>query len=61
MIGRKVSMNAEEFYQKVIAAPDLEAALESAVDSGTLADFLKANGCTATADEFSACVAQHQA
>ncbi len=53
-------MNAEEFYQKVIGAPDLEAALETAVDNGTLADFLKANGCTATADEFSACVAQHQ-
>lgn len=52
-------MNAEEFYTKVKADAGLQAALEEATDSGTLADFLSANGCTASADEFSACVAAH--
>ncbi len=52
-------MNAEEFYTKVTADAGLQAALEAATDSGKLADFLSSNGCTASEEEFSACVAAH--
>ena len=52
-------MNAEEFYNHIVANPDLEKALEAAVDSGNLEDFLKSNGCTASADEVSAYISEH--
>lgn len=52
-------MSAEEFYNKVKADAGLQAALEKATDSGTVADFLSANGCTASADEFASYVAEH--
>lgn len=52
-------MSAEEFYQKVAADAGLQKALEEATDNGKLAEFLSANGCTASADEFSACLASH--
>lgn len=53
------TMNAEEFYNHIVANPDLEKALEAAVDSGNLEDFLKSNGCTASADEVSAYISEH--
>lgn len=52
-------MNAEEFYKKVIADPALEKALEDATDSGTLDDFLKSNGCTASSAEVSSYISEH--
>ena len=52
-------MSAEEFYNKVKADASLQAALEKASDSGTVADFLSANGCSASAEEFAAYVADH--
>lgn len=52
-------MNAEEFYKKVIADPALEKALEDATDAGTLDDFLKANGCTASSAEVCSYISEH--
>ncbi len=52
-------MNAEEFYKKVIASPDLEKALEEATDNGTIDAFLQANGCTASTDDFVSYIASH--
>ncbi len=52
-------MSAEELYNKIMADAGLQAALEKATDSGTVAEFLSANGCTASVDEFTACVAAH--
>ncbi len=42
-----------------MADAGLQAALEKATDSGTVAEFLSANGCTASVDEFTACIAAH--
>ncbi|MBR0031294.1 MAG: hypothetical protein IJP61_03295 [Treponema sp.] len=53
-------MNAEEFYEKVKADAGLQKALEEATDSGKLAEFLTASGCTASVEDFSACVAAHE-
>ncbi len=52
-------MSAEEMYNKIMADAGLQAALEKATDSGTVAEFLSANGCTASVDEFTACIAAH--
>lgn len=52
-------MSAEELYNKIMADAGLQAALEKATDSGTVAEFLSANGCTASVDEFTACIAAH--
>lgn len=52
-------MNAEEFYKKIMTDKSLQQALEDATDSGTLAAFLSSNGCTASEDEFTACVGSH--
>ncbi len=52
-------MNAEDFYKKIMASPDLQQALEDATDNGALAAFLSSNGCTASEDEFTACIASH--
>lgn len=52
-------MSTEEFYNKIVASPDLESALEEAIDSGKLDDFIKANGFTGTAEELSAYIADH--
>lgn len=52
-------MNAEEFYKKVVADPALEKALEEATDGGKLEDFLKSNGCTASAAEVSSYISEH--
>ncbi len=52
-------MSVEELYNKVKADAGLQAALEKATDSGTVADFLSANGCTGSAEEFAAYVAEH--
>ena len=52
-------MSAEEFFNKIMADASLQAALESATDNGTLDDFLKSNGCSASADEFSSYVSEH--
>ena len=50
-------MSAEELYNKIMADAGLQAALEKATDSGTVADFLSSNGCSASVDEFTAYVA----
>ncbi|MCR5725776.1 MAG: hypothetical protein K6G80_11895 [Treponema sp.] len=52
-------MNAEEFYTKIKGDSGLQTALEEAIDNGKLAEFLSANGCTASEEEFSACIASH--
>lgn len=52
-------MSAEELYNKIMADKGLQQALEDATDSGTLGDFLTSNGCTASEDEFTACLASH--
>ncbi len=52
-------MSAEELYNKIMADAGLQAALEKATDSGTVADFLTANGCSASPEEFTAYVAEH--
>lgn len=52
-------MNAEEFYNKLVSDSALEKGLEDATDSGTLDAFLKANGCSASADEISAYISEH--
>ena len=52
-------MNAEEFYKQILSDSALGAAFEEAIDSGTLPDFLSANGCTASADELTAYIAEH--
>ena len=52
-------MSAEEFFNKVMADAGLQQALEEATDNGTIEDFLKSNGCTASADEFSSYVSEH--
>lgn len=52
-------MNAEEFYKHISSNPDLEKAFEDAIDSGSLSDFLSANGCTASAEEVSSYIAEH--
>ena len=50
-------MSAEEFYNKIMGDAALQAELEAATDAGTVADFLKAKGCSASADEFCAFIA----
>ena len=52
-------MNAEEFYTKIMADTGLQQALEEATDSGKVAEFLTANGCSASLDDFTACLASH--
>ncbi len=52
-------MTAEEFYKKIMASPELQQALENATDSGSLGAFLSSNGCSASEDEFCACIASH--
>ena len=52
-------MSAEEFYTKIRSDSGLQAALEEATDAGKLAEFLSSNGCTASEDEFTACLASH--
>lgn len=52
-------MNAEEFYKRILSDPALGAAFEEAIDSGSLSDFLSANGCAASADELTAYIAEH--
>lgn len=52
-------MNAEDFYKQIMASKDLQQALEDATDSGDISGFLKANGCDATPEEFTACIAAH--
>lgn len=52
-------MNAEELYTKIMGDSGLQAALEEATDNGTLAEFLSAQGCTSSVDEFTACLASH--
>lgn len=52
-------MSAEEFYTKIMADKGLQQALEDATDSGTLAEFLTANGCSASVDDFTSCLASH--
>ena len=41
----------QEFYEEVKKSDDLKKALAEAVKAGKVTDFLKANGCDATADE----------
>ena len=52
-------MTAEELYNKILADGALQAEFEAATDSGKVADFLSAKGCSASADEFAAYVAEH--
>ena len=52
-------MNAEELYTKIMSDAGLQKALEEATDGGKVAEFLSAQGCTASVDEFSACLASH--
>ena len=57
--GKITAMTAEEFYKKIMASPDLQQALEDATDNGSIADFLTANGCSASPDEFSSYISEH--
>ncbi len=52
-------MTAEELYSQIMGSPALQQELEAATDAGTLDAFLSSKGCSASADEFSACVASH--
>lgn len=52
-------MSIKDFYDKIVASPDLEKALEEAIDSGKLDDFIKSNGCDGSADELSSYIAEH--
>lgn len=52
-------MDTKEFYDKIVASPDLEKALEEAIDGGKLDEFIKANGFTGSADELTAYIADH--
>lgn len=52
-------MTAEELYAQVMGSTELQQELEAATDAGTLEAFLTSKGCSASADEFSACVASH--
>ncbi|MBR1911911.1 MAG: hypothetical protein IJ828_06105 [Treponema sp.] len=52
-------MTAEELYSQIMGSADLQQELEAATDAGTLDAFLSSKGCSASADEFSACVASH--
>ncbi len=52
-------MSAEELYTKIMSDSGLQQALEEATDGGKLADFLAAQGCSASVDEFTACLASH--
>ncbi len=52
-------MTAEELYTQVMGDAALQAELEAATDNGTLDAFLSAKGCSASSEEFSACVAAH--
>ena len=52
-------MSAEELYTKIMADAGLQKALEDATDSGKVAEFLAAQGCSASVDEFTACLASH--
>lgn len=52
-------MTAEELYNKILADGALQAEFEAATDSGKVADFLSAKGCSASADEFAVYVADH--
>ena len=54
-----IIMSAEELYTKIMSDSGLQQALEEATDSGKLADFLAAQGCSASVDEFTACLASH--
>ena len=44
----------EDLYKEVIASEDLKKAFTQAAKDKKVADFLKANGCDATEDEFKA-------
>ena len=52
-------MTAEELYSQVMGSAELQQELEAATDAGTLDAFLSSKGCSASAEEFSACVASH--
>lgn len=52
-------MNAQEFYKYIVSNPDLEKALEDAIDSGNLEGFIKEKGCTATAEELTKYIADN--
>ena len=52
-------MSAEELYTKIMSDAGLQSALEEATDSGKVAEFLSAQGCSASVDEFTACLASH--
>jgi predicted ribosomally synthesized peptide with nif11-like leader len=41
----------QEFYEEVKTSDDLKKSLAEAVKAGKVTEFLKANGCDATADE----------
>ena len=47
----------QKFYEEVKASDDLKKSLAEAVKSGKVTEFLKANGCDATADELKEFVA----
>ena len=47
----------QDFYEEVKASDDLKKSLAEAVKSGKVTEFLKANGCDATADELKEFVA----
>lgn len=56
---KEVIMTAEELYSQVMGSAELQQELEAATDAGTLDAFLSSKGCSASAEEFSACVASH--
>lgn len=52
-------MNAQEFYNYIVADAKLEAAFEEAIDSGSLDGFIKEHGYTGSVDELTNYVAEH--
>ena len=52
-------MSMEELVAQIKGNPALAQEFENATDSGTIADFLKAKGCSASEAEFTSYIAEH--
>ncbi len=52
-------MSVEELVSQIKSNASLAQEFENATDSGTIADFLKSKGCSATEEEFTSYIADH--
>ncbi len=52
-------MSMDELFSQIKSNADLSNEFEAATDSGSIAAFLTAHGCTATEAEFTAYIADH--